>query len=129
MKIAVPSNAPGGLDAEISAHFGHADVFTLVEVVADKAAQIDVIPNAPHEQGGCMAPVMLIKNAGADTMVAGGMGMRPLAGFQQVGIEVFFSEEAKTVGEVIQLVIDGNARKFGPAQACSGGDGHHHHNN
>ena len=30
MIVAVPSNAPGGLDAEMSGHFGHCDVFTLI---------------------------------------------------------------------------------------------------
>lgn len=122
MKIAIPSNDPGGLDATISDHFGHCDVFTLVDVEEGKVTDIQLIPNAGHVQGGCMGPVMLLKNAGADIMAAGGMGMRPLAGFQQVGITVYFTENATTVKEIVDLIIAGKARPFGPAQVCGGGD-------
>lgn len=123
MKIAVPSNAPGGLEAGLSAHFGHCDAFTLVEVEGREIKEVQVLPNAGHEQGGCMAPVMLLKSAGVDILVAGGMGARPLAGFQQVGIQVFFNEGAPTVGEAVRLVTTGQARAFGPAQVCGGGGG------
>ena len=32
MLIAIPSEAPGGLDSTISEHFGHCGAFTIVEV-------------------------------------------------------------------------------------------------
>jgi len=126
MKIAFPSEAPGGLDAGLSAHFGHCAVFTLVDLEDAEVGKVELLANVPHQQGGCMAPVMMLKQAGADALVAGGMGMRPLAGFQQVGIEVFFSENAATVGEAVKLVAAGQARKFGPAQTCGGGADHGH---
>lgn len=122
MKIAIPSNDPGGLDAAISDHFGHCDVFTLVDVEDGQATEVQLIPNTGHVQGGCMAPVMLLKSAGADIMAAGGMGMRPLAGFQQVGITVYFTENVTSVKEIVDLIITGKARPFGPAQVCGGGD-------
>ncbi|MGD8563241.1 MAG: NifB/NifX family molybdenum-iron cluster-binding protein [Desulfarculaceae bacterium] len=121
MKIAVASRAPGGLEAEPSAHFGHCDAFTLVEVNQQEVGNVEVLANEGHAQGGCMAPVMLLKNSGVDALVAGGMGARPLAGFQQVGIQVFFNEGAPTVGEAIRLITSGQARVFGPAQVCGGG--------
>jgi len=123
MKIAVPSDAPGGMEAGLSAHFGHCDVFTLVEMDGSEVRAVDVLVNGGHEQGACLAPVNVLREAGADAMVAGGMGMRPLAGFQQAGIEVYFSEDAQTVGDAIRLVGAGQARRFGPAQACGGGGG------
>jgi FKBP-type peptidyl-prolyl cis-trans isomerase SlyD len=67
-----------------------------------------------------MAPVMLLKERGAEGLVAGGMGQRPLAGFQEVGITVYFKAGAKTVGEAIELLIAGECREFEPAQTCSG---------
>ena len=123
MLIAVPSEAPGGLEAPISDHFGHCAVFTLVEIADDEAPRVRLLPNQGHAQGGCMAPVMLLKQAGAHAMVAGGMGARPLAGFQQVGIRVHFKEDAVTVGDAIDRVTAGTARVFGPAQVCGGGGG------
>lgn len=78
-----------------------------------------------------MAPVNLLKEQGATAMVAGGMGMRPLAGFQQVGITVYHKGEAATVRQAVQGVIDGSCREFGEQHTCGGHDhgggcGHHH---
>ncbi len=123
MIIAIPSEAPGGLDAGVADHFGHCAAFTMVELQEDGVGSVRVMPNTGHVQGGCMAPVMMLKQAGADAMIAGGMGMRPLAGFQQVGIRVYYKEEARTVGDAVRLVAEGKAREFGPAQTCGGGGG------
>jgi len=124
MRIAIPSANPGGLNAELSPHFGHCDAFTLVDLRGTDVQQVTVLPNRPHEAGACMAPVMLLKKAGADAIMAGGMGMRPLCGFQEVGIDVFFSEGAATVAQAVNLLRQGRVRRFGPPQACAGGGAH-----
>jgi len=123
MLIAIPSNAPGGLDAGLSEHFGHCDAFTLITVDGEDVKDVRILPNMGHEQGGCMAPVMLLKNEGVQAMMAGGMGPRPLLGFQQVGIRVYFNEGAPTVSDAVQLLVQGRAREFGPAHVCGGGGG------
>jgi len=103
MLVAVPSESPGGLEARISDHFGHCDVFTMVQVEEQQVESVSVLPNGAHEGGQCMAPVMLLKEQGAEALVAGGMGQRPLSGFQQVGISVYFKEGAETVRDAIEL--------------------------
>jgi predicted Fe-Mo cluster-binding NifX family protein len=123
MKIAIPSEAPGGLDAPVSQHFGHCPVFTMVILDNGQVENVEVVPNVPHQQGGCMAPVNALKDAGAQALVAGGMGMRPLSGFQSVGIDVYFNEGAPTVADAVRLISEGKARIFGPAQTCGGGEG------
>jgi predicted Fe-Mo cluster-binding NifX family protein len=107
----------------VSPHFGHCDLFTLVELDEGQVKGVRVLPNSGHAQGGCMDAVLFLKNAGAEALVAGGMGMRPLLGFQQVGIEVYFGGDAATVGQAVQLIVSGQAPKFGPAQVCGGGQG------
>jgi FKBP-type peptidyl-prolyl cis-trans isomerase 2/predicted Fe-Mo cluster-binding NifX family protein len=123
MLIAIPSDAPGGLDAPISAHFGHCAAFTLVRVDDKELGNVEVLENSGHEQGGCMMPVTLLKEQGVDVLVAGGMGGRPLAGFQQVGIKVHFKEDATSVKEAVDLFLTGKCREFGAAQTCGGGGG------
>ncbi len=123
MKIAVPSNSPGGLDAQVSEHFGHCDIFTLVDIEDGKIGSVNLFNNADHEHGGCMAPVMALKNAKVNILSAGGMGMRPLAGFQQVGIEVYLNRTAPTVQGAIDDILGGKAPKFGKANVCGGGGG------
>lgn len=135
MLIAVPSEAPGGLDAVVSEHFGHCAVFTLVQVDDGSIGDVNLLANQDHTEGGCMAPVMMLKDEGVEAMVAGGMGMRPLAGFRSVGIKVFFKEDAANVREAVQLIADGRGREFGDDHTCGGGSGgcgghghdHHHH--
>jgi FKBP-type peptidyl-prolyl cis-trans isomerase 2/predicted Fe-Mo cluster-binding NifX family protein len=127
MLVAIPSDSPGGLEAHISDHFGHCDVFTMVQVGEKEVESVTVLPNAAHEGGQCMAPVMLLKEQGAEALVAGGMGQRPLSGFQQVGITVYFKEGAETVRDAIELLIARECREFSPAQTCGGhgeGGGH-----
>lgn len=123
MRVAIPSDAPGGLDAPVSEHFGHCDVFTLVDIDDGKTGTVTLLDNDGHEQGGCMAPVMFLKKENVEALLAGGMGMRPLSGFQQVGITVYTKEDASTVRDAIQLFIDGKCQEFGPAQTCGGGEG------
>jgi FKBP-type peptidyl-prolyl cis-trans isomerase 2/predicted Fe-Mo cluster-binding NifX family protein len=123
MLIAIPTDAPGGLDAPVSGHFGHCEIFTLVHVEDGQVGEVILLPNAGHEHGGCMAPVHFLKDNGVEVLLAGGMGMRPLAGFQSVGIEVYFKENAKTVKEAVDLYVDGKCQQFGEAQTCGGGSG------
>jgi len=122
--VAVPSEQPGGLNAGVGAHFGHCELYTLVEVEDGKVGEARIIPNVPHVQGGCMAPVNYLANHGVRALVAGGMGQRPLMGFQQVGIDVFYGGDSRTVGEAVQNLLQGKLPRFGLAQTCGGGGEH-----
>lgn len=130
MLIAVPSDAPGGLDSTISEHFGHCGAFTIVAVENGEIGEVSILENSGHEQGGCMAPVQLLKQAGVEVLLAGGMGQRPLSGFQEVGIAVHFKEEAVSVVDAVDNFLKGGCPAFDAAQTCGGGGGgcggHHH---
>lgn len=121
--VAVPSDHPGGLDAGLGAHFGHCEVYTMVQVEDGQITGAQVIPNVPHQQGGCMAPVQHLAQNQAQVLIAGGMGMRPLMGFNQVGIEVFFGGDSRTVGEAVQALVDGRLTRFTTEHTCGGGGG------
>ena len=123
--IAVPSAQPGGLDAKVGAHFGHCALFTLVTVSDEQIEEIRIIPNKPHQNGGCMAPIQILAQEGVKSMIARGMGAKPLMGFVRAGIEVYFSNGSKTVGEAIKAALAGELERFGQNQICGGG-GHCH---
>jgi predicted Fe-Mo cluster-binding NifX family protein len=121
--VAIPSSHPGGLDATLGAHFGHCDLYTLV-TLEDKAVQsVEVIPNVPHQQGGCMAPVKYLADNGTQALIAGGMGLRPLMGFNQVGISVYFGGEARSVSEALTAFIEDKLPEFRQEHTCGGGGG------
>jgi predicted Fe-Mo cluster-binding NifX family protein len=119
--IAVPSENPGGLDARLGAHFGHCDLYTLVAVDDTAVKDVKVVPNVPHQQGGCMAPVNYLAQQGVKKLIAGGMGLRPLMGFNQVGIEVYHGGTSATVGDAIQAILSGQLPQFSQEHTCGGG--------
>ena len=122
--VALPSVGAGGLDAQLSAHFGHCDLYTLVTLEDGEIKEVKTIPNVPHTQGGCMAPVNHLAQSGAKALIAGGMGMRPLMGFNQVGIEVYFGGNAATVGEAVTALAQGKLPQFTMDHTCGGGGAH-----
>jgi predicted Fe-Mo cluster-binding NifX family protein len=119
--VAIPSSHPGGLEASLGAHFGHCDLYTLVEIAQGKVQAVATLPNVPHEQGGCMAPVQYLAGQGVKVLVAGGMGMRPLMGFNQVGIDVLYGGGAETVGEAVNALLEGKLQRFTTEFTCGGG--------
>ncbi len=118
--IAIPSENPGGLDAAVGQHFGHCDIYTIVEAQNGKILDVRTLPNVPHQQGGCMAPVSHLAQNGVKVLIAGGMGMRPLMGFQQVGVRVYHGSNAPTVGHAVQAFLMGSLPAFSTEFTCGG---------
>ena len=119
--IAIPSELPGGLDAAVGQHFGHCDIYTIVEAKGEEIISVSTLPNVPHQQGGCMAPVNHLATNGVNVLIAGGMGMRPLMGFQQVGVKVFMGANAPSVGHAVQAFLLGRLPAFSTEFTCGGG--------
>jgi len=126
--IAIPSDAPGGLAAAISDHFGHCAAFTLVEIADGEVGEVRIIDNGEHARGGCLAPVGVLKELAVEALVVGTMGKRPLAGFQEAGIAVHSREGAGTVAEAVRWFVEGKCPVVGESQGCGGGHcgGHDH---
>jgi predicted Fe-Mo cluster-binding NifX family protein len=98
-------------------------MYTLVSIEDGAVGNVSVIPSVPHQQGGCMAPVQYLAGKGVKCLIAGGMGLRPLMGFNQVGIDVYFGGDLRTVGEAVQAAIDGKLMQFSQEHTCGGGGG------
>ena len=118
MKIAIPTMGAGSMECERSGHFGHCDCFTVVTVEGGDITATEIIENPPHEEGGCMRPVGILADNGIDAIVAAGMGMRPMMGFAQAGITVFFENQTPNVGEVARMAAAGELPVMGSDQAC-----------
>lgn len=103
-KTAIPTMEEG-LNAPICPHFGHAEMFVIVEHDFEKKTVVktETLQNPPHESGGCMRPVMLLKDKGVDSIILTGIGQRPLMGFLQQNV-VAFQGIAGTVQENMQAL-------------------------
>lgn len=124
IRIAVPSEGQGGLDGLRAGHFGHCDVFTLIDVEDGQIKEISILANKEHVQGGCMVPVQLLAENKVQQLVVGGIGMRPLMGFKQVGIDVYYDGERRDIRPVVEDMISGSLSMIGDDQVCGGGGGH-----
>ena len=120
-RIAVPSNGNGGLDATRSGHFGHCDVFTLIDVENGEIKKVSTIPNQEHVQGGCMVPVNLLASHNVKALVVGGIGMRPLMGFKEAGIDVYHDAQRPEIRPVVEDLIAGKLPEINNDQVCGGG--------
>ncbi|HSL60688.1 MAG TPA: NifB/NifX family molybdenum-iron cluster-binding protein [Desulfotignum sp.] len=123
-RIAIPSNGEGGLNGKRSGHFGHCDVFTFVDVADGKITGISILANQEHVQGGCMVPVNLLAEHRVNALIVGGIGMRPLMGFRQVGIDVYHDDQRPDIEPVVMDLIAGNLPEITNDQVCGGGGGH-----
>ncbi|MBW2615399.1 MAG: NifB/NifX family molybdenum-iron cluster-binding protein [Deltaproteobacteria bacterium] len=122
-RIAIPSMGPGGLDGQRSGHFGHCDVFTMVDVENGEIREVSTVPNQSHVQGGCMVPVNLLADHNVKALIVGGIGMRPLMGFKQVGINVYYDATRAEIRPVVEDLISGKLPEIGDDQVCGGGGG------
>lgn len=122
-RIAVPSNGTGGLDGMRAGHFGHCDVFTFIDVEDGKIKAVSTLQNEEHVQGGCMVPVNLLADNNVNALVVGGIGMRPLMGFKQVGIDVYHDAERVEIRPVVEDLIAGKLPAIRNDQVCGGGGG------
>ena len=120
-RIAVPSMGDGGMDGQRSGHFGHCDVFTLIDVAEGKVQSISTITNGEHVQGGCMVPVNLLAQHKVNALVVGGIGMRPLMGFRQAGIDVYHDAERAEIRPVVEDLIAGKLPMISDNEVCGGG--------
>lgn len=118
LKLAVPTMGSAGLGAQRSGHFGHCDCFTIIDIVDGELTNVTELDNSPHEEGGCIAIVDLLKNAGVQAIAAAGMGMRPMQGFANANIAVYYDADHPTVEEVAKLVAQGALPNMTEDQAC-----------
>ncbi|MDL1981352.1 MAG: NifB/NifX family molybdenum-iron cluster-binding protein [Deltaproteobacteria bacterium] len=120
-RIAVPSNGQGGLDGTRAGHFGHCEVFTFVDVENGEIKNVSTLQNQEHVQGGCMVPVNLLAGHKVNALIVGGIGMRPLLGFKQVGIDVYYDAERADIMPVVEDLIAGKLQIIANDQVCGGG--------
>lgn len=121
LRIAIPSEGEGGLDGVRAGHFGHCDVFTFVDLEDGEIKEVTTVQNVSHVQGGCMVPVNLLASHNVDALIVGGIGMRPLMGFRQVGINVYHEGERREIRPVVEDMIAGKIPLIADNEVCGGG--------
>jgi predicted Fe-Mo cluster-binding NifX family protein len=101
MRIAVPVS--GG---RLSPHFGHCEVFSLIDVDETTRAlvKVDQVEAPEHEPG--LLPRWLAER-GVTVIIAGGMGGRAQALFAERGIEVMVGAPSEAPEAVVAAYLGG----------------------
>jgi len=124
MRIAVSAEQNQGLESVAAHHFGRCPYYVLVDVDDHHITAVESIAN-PYYQAHRPGQVpAFIREQGVDMMVAGGMGRRAIALFQQYGIEAY-TGAAGTVRRALEQALGGQLEE---AEPCAGHGGHGEHN-
>lgn len=102
MKIAVPT-----LNGHLSPHFGHCQQFSLIEVDVDKKAILNETFLAPPQHEPGVLPQWL-NEIGANVIIAGGMGQRAQALFNQHGVQVILGASSDTPLKLVHDLLHDN---------------------
>jgi len=107
-------------DDMVSAHFGHCQAFTLVDVEDGTVVETKVIPAPPHEPG--LLPRFLGEH-GANVVIAGGMGPRAQDLFRAQGIQVLAGIQG-SIEDVVKAFMAGSLKGGDNLCDSHSGEGH-----
>lgn len=113
MKIAIATE-----NGTVAAHFGRCPEYTVAVIEDGTVTERDRLPNPGHAPG--VIPRFL-KDHGVDAIIAGGMGGRAQALFDEIGIEHVVGVVG-SVESVLQGCLDGTLE--GGESLCSHGESH-----
>lgn len=116
MKIVIPSE-----DGKLCAHFGHCEYFTFVDVDLETKEILNIEKKIPEEGISCQSAAW-ISSKGANLVLAGGMGARPLSAFNQNGVKVIAGCPEMEIETVVKMYLDNNLTL--KENTCKG---EHHH--
>ncbi len=118
MKIVIPS-----ADGRLCGHFGHCEYFTFVDVEPENKEILSIENKVPEDGISCQS-ASWIASQGANIILAGGMGGRPMAIFAQNGVKVIAGCPELEVKEVVEQYMNGT---LSTGENSCGGEHHHCH--
>lgn len=113
MKIAVPSMDDAGMQSPVSAHFGQAPYFTIVDSSTGEAVG--------HKSGGHSdgkTPAQHLSELDVDVVVGSAMGGRAMELLGNLGMEVFLEAEG-TVTDAVEAFRQGKLPAASQAAPCT----------
>lgn len=116
MKIAIPSE-----NGKLCSHFGHCENFSIVDVDLN-SGEMNIKTTAPEDGVSChCAP--WVKDQGVDIVLAGGIGGRPAAALEELGIKVIAGCPAIEIETLVKSFIN---KQLELGENSCGHDEHHH---
>lgn len=122
MKIVIPS-----AEGKLCGHFGHCEYFTFVDANPETKEILNIEKRIPEEGISCQS-ANWIASQGANVVLAGGMGGRPMAIFAQNGVKIVAGCPELEIEDVVSQFLN---RTLETGENACGGEhlhchGHHH---
>jgi len=126
--LCVPTEGPGGLDAQVGEHFGRVPTYTLFDTATEA---VRVVDNTSEHTGGRGLPADILSGLGIDVLLCRGLGRRAIGLLEQHGIDVCAGVTG-TAREAIGAWKAGRLSTASEADACErhafhDSKGHHGH--
>ena len=113
LRLAVPSDEPGGLDAARSGHFRSSPCFTIVDVVDEVVVNVTVARMGKHQGDHGLTPILTLGENFVDVVIVAGIGRAALLHCLQAGIRVFAGEDRPDVRSVVEAFIEAELAPVG----------------
>jgi predicted Fe-Mo cluster-binding NifX family protein len=113
LRLAIPSDLPGGLDASRSGHFGRSPCFTIVDLSDDVVVNVRVVTNPKHHGDHGLTPILTLGENLVDIVIVAGIGRNALLHCIQAGMRVLAGEDRPDVRSVVQAFIDAELEPVG----------------
>jgi predicted Fe-Mo cluster-binding NifX family protein len=123
MNVCIPITEDQGLQSPVSAHFGSAPLFMIVDT--ESGARRTVPNHNSHHGHGMCQPLSALAGEQIDGMIVGGIGMRALSKLHALGIQAFLSEYP-TVAEAVAALEAGTLEPVTDDTACAQHHGAEH---
>lgn len=112
MRIAISTDGD-----DVSAHFGRCPLFTIVDIEDGKVIKKEAIGNPGHQPG---AIPRFLHQHGVQCIICGGMGMRAIGFFEELGIQAIVGIDG-SIDKVIEQLQKGTLQ--GGESLCKPGAG------
>jgi predicted Fe-Mo cluster-binding NifX family protein len=122
MRIAVSADNSNGMNSVVSPHFGRCPYYILVDLDGQEVRRVNAVTNPNYGRHAPGTVPTFIRDQGADVMLAGGMGRRAIALFEQYGIQAA-TGAAGSVRHALEQYLGGVLQG---AEPCSTSLGHHY---
>ena len=114
MKICIATES-----GQVCPHFGRASEFTFITIEDNKISDKQILPNPGHTVGSIP---QFVNDQKANYMIAGGMGQRAVAFFNQFGIDVVVGVQGR-IDDIVEKILLGELSTLGGETLCSPGAG------
>jgi len=120
MKIAIPSEQPGGLDSKMCEHFGICPLFTIITLKENDVVSEEILSN-PHDGcGNCNQLIEFLSLQKIQYVITQKIGLYPLNIMNRFSISVLMAERKSSVRNALNMYMKNQLSAYPARNTCSG---------